>query len=341
MIAYRDQLAQALRALTVELPGSYAWYGVVSRAPRSASATPDAVCDHLVAGLAHELYRSFYTRGRPEPRDPARIGPARSDPDFVRALSAANQGTGGWEPGWRIEAAQDDVVRLSGRGLRVRAPAADCRPGRGPLRVGAPVRLRRPKETASAGFYAALGDAARSRRADDVETRVYFNVTPAGAPALVSVCTRLLNGAAIPFELKVADHPAGYDRCDPAVLYLDRDDSRAVRTVSACPRSWLGCAAHTCSRRRRSSRSGWRRASPPASTPWRTRTRARPLPRSRLVAEGAVAATERRCPSRSEGARRGRGGAVRGSRTRHRPPGPGLAGPVGAPCVLTSPRSSS
>ncbi len=242
MIAYRDQLADALRALTVALPGSYAWYGVVSRAPRSASATPDAVRDHLVAGLAHELYRSFYTRGRPEPRDPARIGPARSDPDFVRSLSAANQGTGGWEPGWRIDAAQDDVVRLSGRGLRVRAPAADCCPGRGPLRVGAPVRLRRPKETASAGFYAALGDAARSRRADDVETRVYFNVTPAGAPALVSVCTRLLNGAAIPFELKVADHPAGYDRCDPAVLYLD--EGGVERLAGLMPAIFSACPSH-------------------------------------------------------------------------------------------------
>ena len=328
MIAYRDQLAQALRALTVELPGSYAWYGVVSRAPRSASATPDAVCDHLVAGLAHELYRSFYTRGRPEPRDPARIGPARSDPDFVRALSAANQGTGGWEPGWRIEAAQDDVVRLSGRGLRVRAPAADCRPGRGPLRVGAPVRLRRPKETASAGFYAALGDAARSRRADDVETRVYFNVTPAGAPALVSVCTRLLNGAAIPFELKVADHPAGYDRCDPAVLYLD--EGGVERLAGLVPAIFSACRSHL-------------RPRAPAFT--------RPLVPGVAVGEHRPALGgsfgELPLPSRRRGRRRRpapgndrpagapgcRGGAVRGSRTRPRPPVPGPAG-HGASCFL-------
>ena len=121
----------------------------------------------------------------------------------------------------------------AGRRLLSRARPAPCR---------APVRLRRPKETASAGFYVALGDAARSRRADDVETRVYFNVTPAGAPALVSVCTRLLNGAAIPFELKVADHPAGYDRCDPAVLYLD--EGGVERLAGLMPAIFSACHSH-------------------------------------------------------------------------------------------------
>lgn len=221
MISYREQLADALRALTVTPPDTYAWYGVGSRPPAVASpSSPDELRHHLVAGIAHELYRSFYTRGRPEPRDPARIGPARADPAFVGALSGANKGAGGWEPGWRIDAIDDGVLRLTGGGLRVRAPMADCRPEHGPHRVGASARLRRPKQTAAAGCYVVLGDVTRPRRADDVETRIYFDVTPAGAVRLVSVCSQLLNTAAIPFDLKLADHPSGFDRCDAAVLYL-------------------------------------------------------------------------------------------------------------------------
>lgn len=242
MIRYRDQLADALRAVTVTLPASYAWYGVGSGPPPAASSAPDALREHLVARLGHELYRSFYTKGRPEPRDPARVRPARSDPAFVAALSAANTSAGGWDPGWRIDAVEDGVVRLAGRGLRVHAPIDDCRSGRGALRVGEPVELRRPKEIVAAGFYTALGDTARPDSADEVETRVYFHVTPAGAGPLVAVCTRLLNAAAIPFDLKVADHPAGYDRCDPAVLYLD---DRALEPLAGVmPAILSACGTH-------------------------------------------------------------------------------------------------
>ena len=68
---------------------------------------------------------------------------------------------------------------------------------------------------------------------------MYFNISVAGAAALVSVCTRVLNRAGIPFDLKVVDDPDGFDRCDAAVLYLaDRDFASAresLRTiVSTC-----------------------------------------------------------------------------------------------------------
>ena len=50
--------------------------------------------------------------------------------------------------------------------------------------------------------------------------RVYWNVTPAGAPALMRVLTTRLNASGVPFRLKIADHPFRLDRCDAAVLYL-------------------------------------------------------------------------------------------------------------------------
>ena len=79
---------------------------------------------------------------------------------------------------------------------------------------------------------------------------------------LVAVCTRLLNEARIPFELKVVDDPGSFPRCDAAVLYLDdgrferaRDSLRTI--VSRCGR--------TCTANRRRSRSRSRPGWPSAS----------------------------------------------------------------------------
>jgi hypothetical protein len=101
------------------------------------------------------------------------------------------------------------------------------------------VRVRRPKElcASSPGFYIAVGDNALGREA--VEVRVYFNIAAAGAVPLVAACTRLLNGARIPFALKVLDHPTGFTRCDAAVLYLgaggfDRARDPLSAIVSGC-----------------------------------------------------------------------------------------------------------
>jgi hypothetical protein len=50
--------------------------------------------------------------------------------------------------------------------------------------------------------------------------RAYWNVTAAGAAAIVRALTSRLNRERAPFRMKVADHPGRFDRCDAAVLYL-------------------------------------------------------------------------------------------------------------------------
>jgi len=227
MTGYREQLARALRAVAVTSPTSYAWFGNRSRPlPRAviSALPPGAARVYLVGALERELYRSFYSQGKPVPVKPGRAVAARPDAAFVEALSRANCGAGGWEPGWRVEGVEHGIVRVERGGLRVRARAADCRVVGGPHRAGAPVSLRRPKELGpgSPGFYTALGDAELPSRREDIEVRVYFNVTAAGAAPVVALCTSLLNEARVPFNLKVVDHPTGFARCDAAVLYLER-----------------------------------------------------------------------------------------------------------------------
>jgi hypothetical protein len=294
MIDYREQLASVLRAAAVASPTSFAWFGTRSRRLPSAvvAALPPATTrQYLVDALQGELYRSFYSQGRPVPSRPDRGVLLQSDHAFVKALSLANTGAGGWEPGWRVETVERDVVRVARDGLHVRARPSDCRVAGEPCQAGVLVSLRRPKElnATSPGYYTALGDADLALGRDDTELRVYFNVTAAGAAPLIAVCTRLLNEAQIPFSLKVLDHPTGYIRCDAAVLYLEDggfDDAR--RSLSAIAGA---CAPHL-------------RGEPPAF--------ARPLvpgvsvgehsprlgasfgtSRCRLVAEGIVAAHER------------------------------------------------
>jgi HopA1 effector protein family len=244
MTDYRDQVVQALRAVRVTSATTYAWFGRRSPPlprPVAMALSADTAREYLVGVLASELYRSFYTQGRPVPVNPDAARPDRPDDAFVEGLSRANKGTGGWDAGWLVEEAARGIVHVQRDGLRVRVRASDCRSSRDTPAVGEVVSVRRPKElrAASPGFYTALGDRTLALGDDGLEVRAYFNVAAAGAPPLVGACTRLLNEAEIPFLLKVVDHPMGFSRCDPAVLYLDGDGFKGVQgslaaAVSAC-----------------------------------------------------------------------------------------------------------
>ena len=60
-------------------------------------------------------------------------------------------------------------------------------------------------------------------------SRVYWNVTSTGAPALVAEVTARLNASGSPFRLKVADHRFRLDRCDAAVLLRTRGRLQRAR----------------------------------------------------------------------------------------------------------------
>jgi hypothetical protein len=215
-----EQVACALRAAAVASPTSISWFGRRTRA-----VPPVRLGIPVSAYLAHELegvlYRGFYTQGAPVPLPALLPMPASSAPDFVEALSRANAGRGGWQSGWQVTRRDGPDLEVARNGLRVQVRATDCRPAN-----AATVSLRRPKEqrAASPGFYVALGDAVPAIADDDVEVRVYFHLIAAGAARFVATCTRMLNEAGVPFELKVVGNPAAYVRCDAAVLYLAAGD---------------------------------------------------------------------------------------------------------------------
>jgi hypothetical protein len=219
---YRDQLAAALRAVTIRSPTEYAWLGHPSRPlPRLVREQLSAVeCRrHLVASLREVLYASFYTTGVPVPVRWNGAHPVAADPRLTTALSDANVGDGSWESAWILNSCNDGDVVVSTPRLRVRVSASDCRAGDGgQIRAGSAVSVPLPKElpALSPGFFMVLGAA----EFEGATLRVYWHITAPGAPALVRALSSRLKAETVPFRLKVANHPARFDRCDAAVLYL-------------------------------------------------------------------------------------------------------------------------
>jgi hypothetical protein len=243
MTPYREQIAAAVRAVSIRGPARYAWLGRASRPLAAAleremdEAARDA---YLATSLAHELYASFYCRGQPVPARWGEPAPLAPDPELAAALSAANSGAGSRQAGWTLERI-DGHEAVVVADVRARVPVQDCRTRDG-LRPGAAVEIRVPKEHlwVAPGFYTALSDAAVDAERSRGVLRAYWHVTPAGAPALMRALTTRLNAGGVPFRLKVADHPFRLDRCDAAVLYLPGELHDATRATLLEVASELG-----------------------------------------------------------------------------------------------------
>ena len=234
MSRYRDQITAAVTAVTITSPTRYAWLGRTSRPLRAsfdAELDDGARLRFLADGLSNELYASFYRHGRPVPARWGEIEPVAADPRLGELLSHANPGSGGWDPGWtvlRIDGSEGVVAKA---GVRVRISLDDCRPEGGTVRAGDTVSVRLPKELPflKPGFYTAVSEAPADPKSWASLVRVYWNITHAGAAALVSRLAGRLNHRHAPFQLKVADHPARFARCDAGLLYLPSETFGALR----------------------------------------------------------------------------------------------------------------
>jgi hypothetical protein len=223
---YEAQVAAALHAVEVRPPAAFLWFG------RRFAALPlersgDAR-DQLVDAIARRLQEDFYGTGVPRPQRRGPVTPADDGGDFLRALSQANCGRGPWQAGWRVAAVQDDTIAVvRPDGLRLLAPAADCRV-QGAIGAGAQAAVHVPKEQMgfSPGVYVALGDTAGP--AGDL-ARLYWSIAAAGAVTFVARVTYALNRANLPFRLELPDNPARYGhRCDATVLLARADVAVAV-----------------------------------------------------------------------------------------------------------------
>jgi hypothetical protein len=171
---------------------------------------------NLVDALRESLYINFYCGGRSlhthGPLDP---GMQR---EFIAALSTANQSRSGWDAGWQIVAAQSNGVAIEKYGLQLFAPktevvAVSWEPG-----ALAQVAIGRELRDVLPGYYMAIGETRDETSAGVL--RIYWNVTPRGAVALMAMATGELNARSLPFRFKVLSHPQAYARSDAAILYV-------------------------------------------------------------------------------------------------------------------------
>jgi len=198
--------------------------------------------------LATTLYQRLYCR----PSRGASVVRAstRASRVFVDELSRANCGAGTWEPGWVVNAVEDDgtlVVHKQRDDLTLWARPQEFRPADGTVGVGSTGRVHLGKELREMlpGYYTALGDA--DHPADYGErsvgiVRLYWHLTSAIAPSWIHELTRTFNAAGVPFRAKVQSNPAGYFRADSAVLYIAHTDLTAVMRL--VPELHQSVAAH-------------------------------------------------------------------------------------------------
>jgi len=203
----------------------------------------------LDEALALHLYREAYCPGRGGGGSPS-AGDADADEDLTRLLSAANRGRDRWDDGWvvmTVEPAGHVVAQRGGEQRRLPpggwvVPGTMGRPG-----PGSPVRIACLAEATDLqpGFYFAMGGGLADPDPGAELVRLYWNIAPEGAPALVAGITGTLERFCIPFRLKVANRRRLFLRSEPAVLYLHRRHlPAALECLSAVHDSALAHLRH-------------------------------------------------------------------------------------------------
>ncbi|QIR35415.1 hypothetical protein HCG51_00730 [Tolypothrix sp. PCC 7910] len=150
------------------------------------------------------------------------------DVAFYKQLHESNYGEGYFQSGWSIlKEESDNSLIVSKAGLRLHIQRDKHLPSsHTSATIGDLVPIKMPKNIVQSGFYMAVSNAglSRSNAANLQIVRIYFNLTPAGAIAVMGNITQHLNQINIPFQLKVLYHPKDYNRYDSGVLYFDKSD---------------------------------------------------------------------------------------------------------------------
>jgi hypothetical protein len=238
MNRYHQQVEEAVRAVEILSPTTYAWFGHHSGqlSPRvKRSLTPRTARSYLLFNLRSQLYSDFYCQGLATPARQETDGlPVTGMTPFVESLSAANSGSGYWEDGWEVRTTADGKVAVRKGGLELWAHPEDCLvPAGGAIASGMQLRLRFPKEclNISPGFYMVASEEPLDLADSETLVRMYWNLMAEGAVPFVKNATSMLNRARVPFRLKVTNDPVRFTRCDAAVVYVPKGDYGAAAEI--------------------------------------------------------------------------------------------------------------
>jgi hypothetical protein len=150
-------------------------------------------------------------------------------------LHESNQGEGYFDSGWVVlRQEQDDTLAVKKGELTLHIkPEEHLQPEQKGSKAGDTVAIRMPRNLVQNGFYMAVGNNGTQGHNTGMENtvRIYFNLTPQGAVAVMKQVTQQLNAASVPFSFKVLYNPADYGRYDSGVLYFDKNDYNTIQTI--------------------------------------------------------------------------------------------------------------
>lgn len=159
------------------------------------------------------------------------------DVGFYERLHESNCGEGYFDSGWSVMREETDgSLAVNKEGLRLHIQQdKHLQPSQQTAVLGDSVAIRMVKNRVQNGFYMAVSNVGFSRleeaNSHSVTVRIYFNLTPDGAVAVMGSLTQLLNEMAFPFGFKVLYNPKNYQRYDSGVLYFDKRNYEVVRKV--------------------------------------------------------------------------------------------------------------
>ena len=159
------------------------------------------------------------------------------DMEFYDHLHKSNSSEGYFDPGWQVLRQESDgslAVTKGGLTLHIERDR-HLQPAEQSAAVANSVAIRMPKNFVQNGFYMAVSNAGPDNRNNPDShseiVRVYFNLSPEGAIAVMESLTRQLNETKIPFTFKVLYNPSDYVRYDSGVLYFEKSNYEIVRQV--------------------------------------------------------------------------------------------------------------
>lgn len=239
-VGLKQELSRILQAVQLIPPSSFLFDGInfTSHVVMPAGFGPEIQA--RVAQLQQCLYQNcFCLRFRPG-RNATTPALLSQNGDLVPELSRANSTLPRWDNGWQLQkvlatgqiiASKDSLNRMFWPGEFI------CYDGGGAaLRPGLMISVFFPKESSNLqpGFYFAFGENHAGR--DDFDLlRLYWNIDAEGAPMLVRHLTHDLNRFEIPFRFKCLTRQEAYERCDAAILYINRRYWRIVTELIANP----------------------------------------------------------------------------------------------------------